>query len=259
MNLENMINKTKKNLKSLAYASVILAALAGGGEAKADTWTTLDMPGTSCVIPEDISGNNIVGYYRDASGVHGFLYNGTNWITLDMPGASETQPDGISGSNIIGRYNNGSVDHGFLYNGTNWTTLDMPGASETSPRGIDGNNIVGYYREEPNNYHDFLYNGTNWTTLLDFHGAWDISGINIVGGRMGAPGDQAFLYNGTSWTALDMPGARFINSDGIDGNNIVGYYEDASGFHGFLYTIPEPSTLSLLGLGGLALLTRKKQ
>ena len=38
-----------------------------------------------------------------------------------------------------------------------------------------------------------------------------------------------------------------------DGDKIVGYYGDASwSFHGFVYTIPEPGTVLLLGLGGLA-------
>jgi len=36
---------------------------------------------------------------------------------------------------------------------------------------------------------------------------------------------------------------------GIDGDRIVGYYHDGSGYHGFVYVIPEPATLLLLGLG----------
>lgn len=43
---------------------------------------------------------------------------------------------------------------------------------------------------------------------------------------------------------------------GIDGSNIVGGYGDSTGSHGFLYAIPEPATLLLLGLG--AAMVRRK-
>jgi hypothetical protein len=45
--------------------------------------------------------------------------------------------------------------------------------------------------------------------------------------------------------------------NGINGNTVYGYYEDASSqlgpllFRGFTYEIPEPAGLSLLILGGL--------
>jgi MYXO-CTERM domain-containing protein len=49
---------------------------------------------------------------------------------------------------------------------------------------------------------------------------------------------------------------------GIDGANMVGYYWDSSGIHGFMVTatspVPEPATL-LLALLGLALLPRRRR
>jgi hypothetical protein len=118
-----------------------------------------------------IDGSNVTGFYN-ASGMHGFIYNGTGWTTLDTPGTQGgTYATGIDGGNIVGYYSDGSVSHGFLYDGTNWTTLKMPDGTDVFPMGIDGSIITGFY--------------------------------------------------------------------------------NASGMHGFLYTIPEPATLLLFGLGGL--------
>jgi hypothetical protein len=119
--------------------------------------------------------------------------------------------------NIVGAYGN----HGFLYDGTTWTTLDMPGASTTWAFGIDGSNIVGVY-------------------------------------RIGTSGfSHGFLYDGITWTTIDMPGAIDTTIRGIEGNDIFGQYQDSFGTHGFMYTVPEPSTLLLLGLGGLILRKRR--
>ena len=90
------------------------------------------------------------------------------------------------------------------------------------PRGIDGGNIVGMYED-----------ASGWP--------------------------DAFLYDGTTWTTLDFPGAMITYARGIDGDKIVGSYADASwDYHGFIYTIPEPGTVLLLGLGGIGLLRRRR-
>jgi len=207
--------------------------------ASADNWTKLDMPGATNTIAWGIDGTNIVGTYADATGNHGFLYNGTTWINLDMPGATNTCPRGISGNNIVGNYADATGIHGFLYNGTTWINLDMPGASDTRLYGIDGSNIVGNYADAKRRWHGFLYNGKIWTTL-DMPGVftcpYDIDGSNIVGIYL-YNGWQNFLYDGKNWTTLYPPGtySYSVGAFGIDGNNIVGEYLNTNGLHGFLY------------------------
>jgi hypothetical protein len=104
-----------------------------------------------------------------------------------------------------------------------WTTLDYPEASATVAYGISGSSIVGEYID-------------------------------------GSGNSRGLLYNGSTWTTLDYPGSNCTETLGISGSNIVGVYFDAPGSdsHGFIYTIPEPATLLLLGLGGLAIMRRRR-
>ena len=52
-----------------------------------------------------------------------------------------------------------------------------------------------------------------------------------------------------------MPGASETDAFGInDAGQIVGFYIDSGGDHGFLATVPEPSGLVLLGTGAVGLL-----
>jgi len=233
------------------------------------TYTTLDDPLGRETFPQGISGGNIVGYYFDSSfpgSDHGFLYNGSTYTKLDDPlaGPTGTYPYGISGDNIVGTYYDfsGSGAHGFLYNGSTFTTLDDPLAAtgETNVYGISGNNIVGYYRDSSNAIHGFIYNGSTYTTLDDPLAAPNgntiltgISGGNIVGNSTA----RSFLYNGSTYTTLDdLPGDVL----GIDGNTIVGTYYDDDGNHGFVTTVPEPTSLALaaMGLLGSVIFARRR-
>jgi hypothetical protein len=79
--------------------------------------------------------------------------------------------------------------------------------------------------------------------------------------RMGDWTTRSFLFDGANWTYLDAPSANSTWAYGVDGNTIVGSYNDTSDVsHGFILTVPEPSALSLLaiGLGGLAMMRRRR-
>ena len=98
--------------------AALLCCLAASGPTKAG-FTTLDAPSATATAATGISGNNIVGYYIDATGFgHGFLYNGSSYTTLDDPLATGvTAAYGISGNNIVGVYGDATTGfgHGFLY------------------------------------------------------------------------------------------------------------------------------------------------
>jgi len=214
------------------------------------TWTILNMPGATGTSAYGIDGGNIVGQY---DGTHGFLYNDTTWTILDMPGADRTWAYSIDGENIVGSYSDTSgALHGFLYDGSTWTPLNAPGSYQTWARGIDGSNIVGSYYDASGE-HGFIYDGTNWTTI-GVRMVCGIDGKNIVG----RSGNKGFLYDGTNWTYFYM-GLNSTTATDIDGYNIAGYSNTMiETSTGFIYTIPEPATLMLLGLGFTQILRRKR-
>lgn len=253
-------------------------------------WTTLTMDGAIYTFARGISGNNIVGNYQTVSPgpYNSFFYNATtlSWSTINMPGVKSTNAQGIDGNNIIGSYDdNSGVARGFLYDGTKsptdptaWTTLTMPGIGNVFPMSISGDNIVGMYPGEGRNY-GFLYDLTKpmddptaWTTLNVRESTdtqvWGISGNNVVGyfnyptdyklEEIGYNGEaRGFVYDitknpadPTAWTILNI-GETDTCPLGIDGSNIVGVINDPQGF---LYSIPEPGTLTMLAGSGLFLL-----
>lgn len=248
-------------------------------------YTTIDDPlGTAegVNVPLGISGNNIVGYFGDVSGVqHGYLYSLSTsaYTTLDDPLAGNglgqgTYASGISGNNIVGYYEDSSnVSHGFVYNLSTsaYTTLnDSSGTNGTDANGISGNTIVGLYEDSSYRPHGFVYSLSTsaWTTLDDPLGtkgteAYGMDGSNIAGLYFDSSGEShGFLYNVSTltWTTLDDPSANTqfgTNVLGISGGNVVGYFAAVSGnydYDGFVATVPEPSTVALLAVGGIGLL-----
>ena len=149
-----------RSLNKMFLFSVGVVSLTFTGVAHGDyLYKTLDVPNASETCALGIDGKNIVGWYKDASGYHGFLYNGSTYTTFNVPGATNTNTKayGISGNNIVGTYQDASLkDHGFLYNGSSYTTFNLPGAKDTWPSGISGNNIAGWYTDANGHYHGFI-------------------------------------------------------------------------------------------------------
>ena len=69
------------------------------------TYTTFAPPGSVSTLANGVSGNDVVGYYGDGSGVnHGYLFNGTTYTTIDPPGSTNTFVTAAAGNDIIGYY-----------------------------------------------------------------------------------------------------------------------------------------------------------
>jgi hypothetical protein len=128
------------------------------------TFTKIDVRGAQATHASGINGKSeIVGYFQDANGTHGFLRekDGT-FTTIDDPDSSPeatTQAWGINDTgDIVGIFNNTHGTHGFLRANGNFTTIDFPGASATYAFGInDTDTIVGKFQDTAG-FHGFVAN-----------------------------------------------------------------------------------------------------
>ena len=185
----------------------------------------------------------IVGYYIDAQGTHGFTYNNGTFSTLasnvvTAQGINDAgQIVGLSsgGANLYGINNVGQVVGQFTDSnnttqsfvssgGSNTTQLSFPGASNTFARGInDQGEAVGY-----------------WTGMDS-----TFPGANI---------SHSFVYNNGAWSTLDATaGVGGTYAEGVNNSNvIVGFYIDSQGTsHGFAFNQPT-STFSFFDMQGAA-------
>jgi probable HAF family extracellular repeat protein len=133
------------------------------------TYTTINAgaPGTTSSGAYGINNSGqIVGWFTDTSGNHGYLRSaGGAFVTIDVPPAfvacCNTLAAGINDNGrIVGYYwrqEPGFHAHGYVreVDGT-FGAIDVPGATDTWPLGINAKNeIVGYYLANLQ-YHGFL-------------------------------------------------------------------------------------------------------
>src|SRR5712692_1111067 len=178
------------------------------------------------------TGGDIVGFFRNSTGVHGFLVNKgglMSFTTIDFPGATFTLATAINDSGqIVGLHGDSAfVDHAFVRSpaGTFTAVADVPGAVDSDSWAIDNTGrIAGFYdefgRAALNN--DFtLPNGRDFPfPAATLHG---------------------FLRDGSSITRVNISGVSGgintcifgINDSGV----IVGQYDSPDGrTHGFVGT-----------------------
>ena len=168
----------------------------------------------------------------DSTG-HAFLYSGGVMTDLGTLGGLNSWALGINSfGEVVGNFSlsiRDSVRHAFLYSGGVTTDLGTLGGTHSFAYSInDSGQVVGNsYIAGGSHSHAFLYSGGVMTDLNDL------------------------LPPGSGWT---LQRAWAINEAGW----IAGQGFGPSGStHGFLLT-PEPTTLSLLALGGLVVTRRRR-
>jgi hypothetical protein len=192
-------------------------------------------PGSTNLNGVSANGTNFVGYVQGPSTVSGFFastngpVNGVSLTTFTVLGSTNTMANGVNNAGVIaGQYYDGSGDlHGFtaaIANPLSFATIDDPlAAFGTAITGInDDGDLTGYYADASNDVHGFVDDGGTFITI-------------------DAPGSDGLFTEVTG-----------INNEGA----IVGEFVNASTgqVEGFEATIPEPLSVSILGMALLALL-----
>src|SRR4029077_5027613 len=101
-------------------------------ESKAAVFVSVDVPGATSTIAENVNGfSNVVGSYVDSAGrTHGFLLKNSQYLTLDFPGAAATKSYSINdGGLIIGTYFQGGVPQAFRFNKGTFQVLNVGSGS----------------------------------------------------------------------------------------------------------------------------------
>jgi hypothetical protein len=213
-----------------------------------------------------MSGDKLVGRWTNNyfDTYFGCVFVGGSFLSyLQFPGSYWTDAHGTSGNSVVGTYLTSAYgpEHGFLWNNGVYTALDFPGAYATIPMDVSGNVVVGYYFRQDGYADGFVWDGAAYSGL-NIPGATSSSaygiceGGQIVGSYFDGSGGHGFFYDGSQYTAIDGPLGTGTSVWGVDGNTVVGdYYSDAShSYHGFIATIPEPSSFALLALASLTIL-----
>jgi hypothetical protein len=251
-----------------------------GGNGTAALWQggneqTFQIPGANWSELLGINDNGqIVGDWTTSSGQYGFITSVANFgtITEITPMAYSTIPMGINNAGtIVGYYGSGRAQ-GFLRQPDgSVTTIDYPGVFSTAPSSINNLGvIVGKWNDSSNNRHGWIRDTAGNFTSFDVPNSSGtyIIGINDLGQMCGYYIGSDSLEHGFvcdalgNVTTVDFPGAIQTEIRGINNSGeITGIYcqNDSSWQNGFTASpTPEPATLLLLGLGGLALLRKRR-
>src|SRR5688572_24545686 len=112
-------------------------------------FTSIDVPGATNTNAQGINPQgDIVGFYRDATKVHGFVLSEGVYTTIDYPGAAYTDARGINGrGDIVGAYRmpgEPAVNfHGYLRSRDGeFSPIDFPGHTSTIPQRISQGGLV---------------------------------------------------------------------------------------------------------------------
>jgi hypothetical protein len=247
-----------------------------------NSFTNFDVTGASDTFAQGITAHDsVLGYYIDGSGAtHGFTGTTSPFsifnVTFAGANSGTTTQTGVSqaANERVGYYfDNSSTpsSHGFL----NDTPIDYPGAVATIVTGVNNaGTAVGYYVDAHGATHGFVYSlGLGYTTPAGqpsgANGTF-FTGINdhdqITGYYSDAMGTHGFVMTGSTFVTIDAPGAAdFTDVTGIDDSGeIVGYEVDAAtgldrGFTAVAAAVPEPASLSVVGLAALSLLMTRRR
>ncbi|MEO8631185.1 MAG: PEP-CTERM sorting domain-containing protein [Betaproteobacteria bacterium] len=235
-------------------AASLLVALATTVDASPYTFTSLDVPGAAASILMDINDSGAAvgiawpiypGPVR--GGTFAFRYLAGTFAVINAPGAFGVDTIGINNAgHMVGTFYDGKTSRGFLDVEGKFSAIDVPGASATSPTGINSaGQIVGTFTDSHSINHGFLY-ADGVSTTMDVPGTVFTGRVSINdAGQMVFVSSVSDLYHWQNYlyadgvfspiSGLSPAGAHDIVAMGINNaGQMVGYYNDDTGVHGFL-------------------------
>lgn len=214
------------------------------------SYTTIDVPGAMATQPQGINRQgDVVGIFRDAKGVHGFLLRNGTFTTIDYPGAAITEARDINrDGTIIGTYRlpgEPAVNvHGFRRTPQGeFAAADYPGHTNTIPQRIlEDGTILGCRHD-----HDFMETmrgvvmGPNGNSEIDVFASMHNGGTpnlrRIVGlyTNSDANRTEGYVIDDGEFKPLLVPGSRATAAWDVNpAGEVVGLYQNDSGVHGFV-------------------------
>jgi len=191
----------------------------------------------------------IAGTYIDTSGMsHGYLHHADGSVeTIDYPGGNNTTGYGVNDrGTLIGLYSDAAgVVHAYERVKGMYLTIDLPNGFATTPLSVNNSNqIVGEFQPTADvTGTGFVLNPDGSFTLHDAPGAPAQSTIfisinnrkEVLGTWFDADGNPFnFLRKQSKYVPVALPdsfGSTYTSAQTInDGNDIVGYYFDSTGF-----------------------------
>jgi uncharacterized membrane protein len=238
-----------------ATACVLVLTAAAKGDERRPVYQSIDVPGATFTTAQGINSHReIVGWYVDAAGTHGYLLAEGAVTKIDYPGAIYTDARGINGrGEIVGAYRmlgEPAVNfHGYLRTRFGeFIPIDFPGHTNTIAQRITNTGVVLGCR------HDADLMSTMRGVTINARDTSQSSEIGVFASmNNGATPDgsvvvglytdmdtgkgRAYLLYGNTVIPFDVPGSTFTAGWDVNpSGDVVGVYRDASNrFHGFLW------------------------
>lgn len=231
------------------------------------TYTAIEYPGATNTYATGIdTAGDIVGYYDDAGGQHGFMVVKGTYTALDFPGASDTIAYRLNDrGQIVGYALVNSSWSGFLYDThrEKFAPVNFPGASGTFPMAINDDGLIAGEYQAATNLTAFVCRGGLCNEIdplnTDASLIYGVSDNNVLYGY--ASSQTSFFYfkikNGVyrRFTLRDAPNG-LIQGVNPGETGLTGSYNPVSGTtsafleqHGVLTTIEYPGYTITEGYG----------
>lgn len=213
---------------------------------------TVEVPAAKRTVASGIDdAGQIVGYYDDSAGTHGFVLRDDRFTTIDFPGTVFTVALGIGAhGEIVGTYRmrgEPAVNfHGFLRTSDGrFERIDSPPHKNTiAQRILPDGTILGCRHDD-----DFgasmkgavlsAHNHSETQAVASMHNGATPDLRRIVGLYNYSPGDRsaAYVIDDGKFKPLVVPGSSATSAWDVNpAGNVVGSYRDTIGVHGFILT-----------------------